>query len=65
MEPIFRYHLRPFEATGKKNKLVEISRNYLVIFNENSGYLTSTACNFLTKDQTRHLFLFSESVRKN
>ena len=57
MEPIFvlfvalgkMHHLRPFAAPGKKNKLVEISQNYLVIFTENSGYLTSNACNFLKK----------------
>jgi hypothetical protein len=26
------HHLRPFAAPGQKNKLVEISQNYLVIF---------------------------------
>jgi hypothetical protein len=43
------HHLRPFAAPGQKNKLVEIYQNYLVIFSENSGYLTSNACNFLKK----------------
>jgi hypothetical protein len=41
------HHLRPFAAPGKNNKLVEISQNYLAIFNENSRTLTSNACNFL------------------
>jgi hypothetical protein len=41
------HHLRPFAAPGQKNKLVEISRNYLDIFNENREHPTSNACNFL------------------
>jgi hypothetical protein len=72
------HHLHTFTTPGKKKKLVEISQNYLAIFNENSGYLTSNACIFLKKyfdacfkahivefNQTRHLRLFSGSVRKN
>jgi hypothetical protein len=72
------HHLRPFAAPGQKHKLVEIYQNCLVIFNENSGHLTSNACNFLKKnfdacflvhiialDQTRHLHPFSRSVREN
>ena len=43
------HHLRPFAAPGQKNKLVEISQNYFVIFTENSEYLTSNACNFIKK----------------
>ena len=34
---------------GRKNKLVEISQNYLVIFTENRERPTSNACNFLEK----------------
>ena len=30
------HHLRPFVAPGQKHKLVEISQNFLAIFNENS-----------------------------
>ena len=72
------HHLRPFVAPGQKNKLIEISRNYLAIFNENSRYLTSNACNLLeiyvyacvkahivVFYQTRHLRLFLGPVRKN
>ena len=29
------HHLRPFAAPDQNNKLIEISRNYLVIFSEN------------------------------
>jgi hypothetical protein len=29
------HHLRPIAAPGQKHKLVEITQNYLVIFNEN------------------------------
>jgi hypothetical protein len=43
------HHLRPFAAAGQKNKLVEMYQNYIVIFTENSRYLTSNACNFLEK----------------
>ena len=43
------HHLHPFAAPGQKYKLVEIFQNYLAIFNENSRYLTSNACNFLKK----------------
>ena len=39
----------PICSTRSKNKLVEISQNYLVIFSENSRYVTSNACNFLKK----------------
>jgi hypothetical protein len=72
------HHLRLFAAPGQKNKLVEISQNYLVIFTKNSRYLTLNACNFLKKYfdacflvqivafyQTRHLHPFSRSVYKN
>jgi hypothetical protein len=41
------HHLRLFAAQGQKNKLVEISQNYFVIFIENRGHPTSNACNFL------------------
>ena len=71
------HYLRPIAAPGQKNKLVETFQNYLVIFNENSRYLTSNACNFLKKifdagflvqivalGQTRHLHPFSRFVRK-
>ena len=43
------HHLRPFAAPGQKNKLVEISQNYLAIFSKNSRCLTSNACSFLKK----------------
>jgi hypothetical protein len=72
------HHLRRFAAPGQKNKLVEISQNYFVIFNENREHPTSNACNFLKIYfdacfkahivpfyQTRHLRLFSGSVCKN
>jgi hypothetical protein len=72
------HHLHPFAAPGQKNKLVEISQNYLVIFTENREHPTSNAYNFrktyfdacLTTHfvafyQTRHLRLFSGSIRKN
>jgi hypothetical protein len=73
------HHLRPIAAPGQKHKLVEISQNYLVIFTENREHPTSNACNFSSKTyfdaclkahivafyQTRHLRLFSGSVRKN
>jgi hypothetical protein len=29
------HHLSPFATPGKNDKLIEISQNYLVIFNEN------------------------------
>jgi hypothetical protein len=68
----------PICSTGsKKNQLVEISQNYPAIFDENSMYLTSNACNFLkiyfyacfkahsvALHQTRHLRRFSGHVRK-
>jgi hypothetical protein len=41
------HHLRSFAAPGQKNKLVEISQKYFVIFNENREHPTSNACNFL------------------
>ena len=31
------HHLRPFAAPDQNNKLIEISRNYLVIFSENKN----------------------------
>jgi len=37
----------PICSTRWKNKLVEISQNYYVIFNKNREHPTSNACNFL------------------
>jgi hypothetical protein len=43
------HHVRPFAAPGQNNKLVKISQNYLIVFNENREHPTSNACKFLKK----------------